>query len=66
MVQTLDMENSLMTLEERIDLHRLILREREQQFNSDNNTVESRKLLQKYIDEEKLIISELQQRLKEQ
>ncbi len=55
-----------MTLEERIELHWLILREREQQFNSDNNTVESRKLIQKYIDEEKLTISELQQRLKEQ
>ncbi len=56
-------EDNGFTLEYRIDLHKQILKEREKQLDSDDNTVYSRDLIQKYIIEEKLIISELQQRL---
>lgn len=55
-------EDNGFTLEYRIDLHK-ILKEREKQLDSDDNTVYSRDLIQKYIIEEKLIISELQQKL---
>lgn len=56
-------EDNGFTLEYRIDLHKQILKEREKQLDSDDNTVYSRDLIQKYIIEEKLIISELQQKL---
>ena len=56
-------EDNGFTLEYRIDLHKQILKEREKQLDSDDNTVYSRDLIQKYIIEEKLIISKLQQKL---
>lgn len=62
----MDIGKSILSLEERIILHKSILEERVQQLKSDNLTEIARSLIQRYKEEEELIIIELGEKLAEQ